>query len=146
MAEFEENKHPRDGDGKFTNKSGSRQAEYDRTTADIERQTHKWTADRSGRSEIPKAQGFNRPSTKSHLAHANEMGLNEKQYIKAAEEFFNNGVGDVFYSMARKRFYKYDSKAHIVCVVSSSGEIHTYMKVTEKRFSKIIKQDKLEKI
>ncbi len=48
---------------------------------------------------VPKASGVNRSNTKSHLSHAKEMGLNEKQYIKAAEEFF------ITMAMAKSSFH-----------------------------------------
>lgn len=144
MVTFEE-KHPRDNDGKFTNKAEA-QLQYESDMADTERKTRKWIAESGVRSGAPKAQGFNRPSTKSHLAHAKEMGLNEKQYVKAAEEFFNSDNGDLYYDNRRKCFVKIDEKRLLLCACEKDGSIKTFHKIKKKNISKIIKQDKLEKI
>ncbi len=89
---------------------------------------------------------FNRKITAHHIRHAMEMGYTSmKDYERAAVNFFNGAGGKLYYSKARKRYYRYDEKTGEMAVFSD-GLIHTYMKNTHKRFLKIIKQDKLEEI
>lgn len=123
------------------------QTEYDRTEAKLDVRKRKWEGDgKVTRRSAPHAQGFNRSNTRSHLSHAKEMGLNEKEYIKAAEEFFNNGEGSV-YSCSKNRYYKYDEATRLLCVCDSSGQLHTFFKVKNKNhFEKIKKQFKLEEV
>lgn len=60
---------------------------------------------------VEKAFGFNRLDTKHHQRHASEMGFkNMREYEQAAVAFFNSDKGKLFYSHARRRFYRYDEK------------------------------------
>lgn len=124
-------------------------AKYEELTGKTGRystETGELEEDNKSKIIVPKASGFNRSNTKSHLSHAKEMGLNEKQYIKAAEEFFNNGDGEKFFSHQRGRFYIYDSISQTCVVTGKDGCIHTFFKVKPRDFDRIIKQDELEKI
>lgn len=72
---------------------------------------------------LPKASGYNRPKTKHHIRHAEDMGLNEKDYIQAAIDFFNGRDGDMYYSQNRKKYYKYDHRKELICVCGEDGMI-----------------------
>lgn len=88
-----------------------------------------------------KATGFNRLETKHHQRHAKEMGFkNTKEYERAAVEFFNSDSGELSYSIARKRWYRYD-KGSGFFVSSSDGIVHTFYRLTEKQFRMKEKQD-----
>ena len=95
--------------------------------------------------KIPQAIGFNRPKTKHHLRHAQEMGLNEKEYISAAEQFFNGGNGKLYKDNRRGGYTKYDEKNGLICGVKD-GKITTFYKISKSKFVKKIKQDDLEEI
>ena len=93
--------------------------------------------------EPPKAYSFNRLNTKHNISHAKEMGFkNPKEYEAAAVEFFNSDRGTLYYSEARKRYYRYEEKTGLF-VSSSDGLIHTYKFVSKKEFLRKIKQDEL---
>ena len=77
------------------------------------------------------------------MRHAKEMGLNEKQYIKAAVDFFNNGVGEMYYCEKTEKMYKYSNSERLMCVCSLMGGIHTFMKITKKEFYDTIIREKL---
>lgn len=71
------------------------------------------------------------------------MGFkNTKEYEKAAVEFFNSDIGTLYYSLSRKRFYRYDERSQRLAI-SSNGIIHTFLKETKKEFERIRRQDKL---
>ena len=96
---------------------------------------------------VPKAVGFNRPKTKHHLRHARDMGLNEKEYIKKAIEFFNSDSGELYKSKARGGYVRYDKNTRLMCAVNEENNITTFYKIRNKNdFNKKIVQDKLEKI
>lgn len=140
MAKFDESKHPRDEDGKFTDGSKThyrQNASYEEILA----------ADkRASVANVPTAVKFNRLNTKNHIRHAKELGYkNQTEYEKAAIDFFNSKRGKLYYSSVRSRYYKYDT-ATGEFVVSSDGFIHTYYKVTQKKFAKIKSQDELYEI
>lgn len=94
-----------------------------------------------------KVYGFDskeRRETKHHIAHAKEMGYkNQKEYERAAIEFFNGTQGTLYFSQERKRWYKYDEKTELFCV-SSDGIIHTFSRYSKNKFNKIKRQDKLD--
>lgn len=72
------------------------------------------------------------------------MGFkNIQEYEKAAVAFFNSDKGKLYYSQARKRFYRYDEKTQFMAV-SSNGVIHTFLKKTRKEFDHIRRQDALD--
>lgn len=93
-----------------------------------------------------KAYGFankERQNTKNHVSHAKEMGYkNQRDYERAAADFFNSSRGKLYYSELRERYYRYDEKTGEL-VVSSNGVIHTYLKRTKKEFQRAVKQDGL---
>lgn len=95
----------------------------------------------------PIAKGFNRSNTRSHLAHAKEMGLNEKEYVRAATEFFNSGKGKMYINPNNKRCYRYDAHTQLLCICDSSGQVLTFFQPKNKKhFEKLIKQFELEEI
>ena len=104
------------------------------------------TDKRASVANVPTAVKFNRLNTKNHIRHAKELGYkNQTEYEKAAIDFFNSKRGKLYYSSVRSRYYKYDT-ATGEFVVSSDGFIHTYYKVTQKKFAKIESQDELYEI
>lgn len=93
--------------------------------------------------DFPKAQKFNRLNTAHHQRHAREMGFeNTSEYERAAFEFFNSDRGTLYYSEARKRYYRYEEKTGILCV-SMDGIINTFNIYSKKKFDMIKRQDKL---
>lgn len=94
-----------------------------------------------------KAYGFankERQNTKNHVSHAKEMGYkNQRDYERAAADFFNSSRGKLYYSELRERYYRYDEKTGEMAV-SSNGVIHTYLKRTKKEFQRAVVQDKLD--
>ncbi len=137
MANFDESKVKRDKDGKFARQNA-------RNVQDLEK---KYNDDLE--TKIPNAKrayGFadkERRETKHHKAHAKEMGFkNQVEYEKAACEFFNGNVGELYYDPRRKRFYRYDEKSNKLAV-SSEGVIHTFLLYTKKKFEKVKQQEKL---
>ena len=99
------------------------------------------------RPELPKeAYGFARLETEHHKDHAEEMGYkNQKEYEKAAIDFWNKGNGDVYYSNARNSFIKYNMRTTEFIVVSGDGTIHTFMYIKPIKFKTIARWEKLEK-
>jgi hypothetical protein len=99
--------------------------------------------------EIPnveKAYKFNRLDTKHHIRHVNELGFkNSKEYEREAVRFFNSNEGKLYYSVARKRFYRYDEKSSRL-VISSDGIVHTFMKKDKNRFNQLEIQDELKEV
>ena len=87
--------------------------------------------------DFPKAQKFNRLNTAHHQRHAREMGFeNTSEYERAAVEFFNGDRGTLYYSEARKRYYRYEEKTGILCV-SMDGIINTFNIYSKKKFDMI---------
>ncbi len=156
---WEEQKHPRDEDGKFTDGAGqSKEARlhklkqiYNTEINELFSLPLNFFSKNSNTKdvEIPpveKAHKFNRLQTAHHERHAKEMGFkNQKEYEKAAISFFNSNRGKLYFSNARKRFYRYDEKTGEFAV-SSKGEIHTYMFKTSRNFLKVKLQDKLVEV
>ncbi len=159
MMVWDESKHPRAKDGKFTDGTGqSREARLEElkriyNTGNDELFSFPFNffgkKKNTKNIEIPnveKAQKFNRPETSHHKRHAEEMGFdNQKEYEKAAISFFNSNRGKLYFSNARKRFYRYDEKTREFSV-SSKGEIHTYMFKTSKKFLTVKLQDELVEV
>lgn len=138
---FREEDHPRGGDGKFTDK-GSLDGEKLRKAIGIYSDDPEADAPPQKRHEP--ATGFNRLETKHHQRHAQEMGFkNMQEYEKAAVSFFNSDKGQLYYSQARDRFYRYDERTQLMAV-SSNGAIHTFLKKTRKEFERIRRQDALD--
>lgn len=140
MAEFDESKHPRDADGKFSDKAGSKYYRQNTSYGEILAADKKAEA---ARNNIPKAVKFNRLDTKHHIGHAKEMGYkNMRDYESAAVEFFNSDRGRLYYSDARQRYYRYDERTREFVSVSDDM-VHTFKYVTKKEFNRKIGQDKL---
>lgn len=142
---FREEEHPRDRDGKFTDKgAGVSEGKKLRKAVSI----YSDEPDKDAPPEklpIPeKAVRFNRLETKHHRRHAKEMGFkNTRDYERAAVEFFNSDKGKLYYSQERKRWYRYDEKTQEMAV-SSDGIIHTFAKYPKRKFEKVKRQDKLD--
>lgn len=98
------------------------------------------------KEHVPPALGFankERRETYHHRTHAREMGYkNQKEYEQGGVDFFNSDRGKLYYSLKRKRFYRYDEKTGELAV-SSNGVLHTYMRQPQKKFAEMIKQEKL---
>jgi hypothetical protein len=130
MAEFKESKHPRDEEGKFTYKGGGRQG----TEGDKRREAVKKYSDDPGRDMAEmglkrnpvKANGFVRRDTKSHIKHAQDMGLNQREYERAAIAFFNSNRGKLYYSEKEERYYRFDPKSLIVAICDEDGMIRSF--------------------
>lgn len=176
--QFDENKHPRDNDGKFTDGNGTTKKAYDsqdkfgnmlsnmpqgardaidKKIAELEQEQRREVkpervvevdaeTGKPKRPEVEEAYGFadkERQNTKNHVSHAKELGFkNQRDYERAAVDFFNSSRGKLYYSERRKRYYRYDERTGEM-VVSSNGVIHTYLKRSKKDFQKIIGVDKL---
>lgn len=156
--QFDESKHPRDKDGKFTDGNRTTKEAYDSrdTFGNMLRNMPQGAKERvtelrsetgdTKRPEPEKAYGFankERRETAHHVTHAKEMGFkNQRDYERAAVDFFNSSRGKLYYSERRKRHYRYDEKTGELSV-SSNGIVHTYMKLTKKDFQRIMVQDKL---
>lgn len=114
--------------------------------ADKEQLARKYSDNEISTHQPPVAKGFNRSKTKSHLSHAQEMGLNEKQYVKAAEKFFNSDRGKLYRS-SNGKYYRYEEENNLVCICSQDGTIHSYYKYkTKNAFGRAMRQEKLEEI
>lgn len=74
-----------------------------------------------------------------------DMGYkNSKEYEQGAIDFWKNGKGDMYYSRARKRFYKHDKASNKILVANKDGIIHTFYKADKGEFdNKIRKWDDL---
>lgn len=89
---------------------------------------------------------FHRLDTAHHLRHMMELGFSSaKAYERAAVSFFNSDRGNLYFSHARGRYYRYDEKTGEMAV-ASNGVVHTYMRFQKQKFKKIHQQDQLEEI
>ena len=83
-------------------------------------------------------------NTSHHSQHMKDMGYkNSKEYEQGAIDFWKNGKGDMYYSRARKRFYKYNKQSRILIVVNKEGIIHTFFKLGKGDFENTRKWDDL---
>ena len=153
MAEFKESEHPRDKDGKFTDKDGKKSKKEiklkllksleffkDRNFLNIE----------IDKDYPKKVYGFankkllNYPD---HFQRAKELGCkNQTEYENYAIEFWEKDDGEYFYSRARKRFYKYNRLKGLIAIANKDNFIHTFYSVTSKNFEKTRKWDDLVEI
>lgn len=151
--QFDESKHPRDKDGKFTDGNGTTKEAYDSRDAfgNMIRNMPQGAKERvteisSTTAKPEKAYGFankERRETAHHVTHAKEMGFkNQRDYERAAVDFFNSSRGKLYYSERRKRYFRYDEKTGELAV-SSNGIVHTYMYRTKKEFKRLTIQEKL---
>lgn len=96
-------------------------------------------------NKLPKAIGFNRPKTHHHQRHISELGYkNEREYIKGAIDFWENGKGEIYLSTKRNKYAKYDEKTGKYVVCDKAGRINTFFYIKHKRFDKYIKQEGYE--
>lgn len=146
MAEFDESKHPRDEEGKFTYKGGGRQG----TEGDKRREAVKKYSDDPGRDMAEmglkrnpvKANGFVRRDTKSHIKHAQDMGLNQREYERAAIAFFNSNRGKLYFNNRSQKFYRYNDKTREFVSCNDEGEIYTYYIAKKGWFEQKLKGEK----
>ena len=150
MAEFDESKHPRDEDGKFTDGSGTtyrqnasygeilardkRRAAYD--SRDDFGRTVERVRDKTSRVEhIPEPSKFNRLNTKNHIRHAKELGYkNQAEYEKAAAEFFMSTRGKLYIDKHSGKFYRYEEKTRLLAVVDGDGGIGSFYRAEGKKY------------
>ena len=94
---FREEEHPRDRDGKFTDKgAGVSEGKKLRKAVSIYSDEPDKDAPPEKLPNTEKAVRFNRPEIKHHQRHAKEMGFkNTRDYERAAVEFFNSDKGKV---------------------------------------------------
>lgn len=150
MADLDFNrKHPRDEDGKFTNKhggsAGSRERLENIYDSDkrgvLEKEKKKNTltnsASHSKIPSFPKAKGFkNDKSRRAHEKHVAEMGFKSfEEYEAAAVEFANFGDGVIYIVeefYPQKRFYKFNELTSEIAIVSAMGFIISYYYAKDK--------------
>ena len=97
----------------------------------------------------PKVTSFankERKYTNHHKHHAQEMGYrNQDEYEKAAIEFFNGNVGELYVS-PQGDWYRYDDRTRIVAVCDKDGIMRTFFDFKTKHgFEKQVKQRGLKK-
>ena len=77
-----------------------------------------------------RAYGFasaKRRDTEHHIDHARQMGYkNQKEYQRAACEFWEHGEGTVYYSIGRKNFVKIERGGLTGVMVSVDGIVSTF--------------------
>lgn len=150
--EWDESKHPRDELGRFTEVPGKdapkdppppqtfRQNTSYRVIISLQTFGGKKQKESSTKGQLPKeppkrAFGFNRLNTKHHIRHAKEMGFNnQRDYERAAIDFWENGEGKIYYSTARECYVKYNNKTLQKVSISCDGIIHTFMLEKNKDF------------
>ena len=135
---YREEDHPRDRDGRFTEK-GASEGEKLRKAVGI--YSDDLEADVPPQRRHEPATGFNRLETKHHRRHAQEMGFKSMQeYEKAAVAFFNSDKGKLYYSRKNKRFYRYDERSRRFAA-SGEGMIYTFYFLRPTQFKVKVKSD-----
>ena len=104
---WEESKHPRAEDGKFTDGNG-----------------------RSAGTDVV-AHDYTNWKTYNHLGHARDMKMTPREYRRAAVEFFNGEEGKRLEGVSGK-IYKYDERTYRVSVCSPKGEILTFFQADKR--------------
>lgn len=138
---FREDEHPRESDGKFTDK-GAGAGEGEKLRKAVRIYSDEPEKDAPPQKVPEPATGFNRLETKHHQRHAKDMGFKTtKEYEKAAIAFFNSDKGRLYYSVKKDRYYRYEEKTNLFCS-SSYGVIHTFLRYSPKKFEDIKRQDK----
>ena len=157
MAEFNESEHPRDKNGKFTDKGNGQEwtkEKKDRLLIALsffssKRKQIENNTENKEYTPPKEVYGFgdkNLLTSPDHLDHMRKMGFkNPKEYQRAAIDFWNSGDGIVCFGGLRKRFYKYNTQNNRMIVVSDDGIIHTFYTVGEKKFKKISAQERLQR-
>lgn len=143
MAEFDENNHPRDKGGKFTDGTKG----YD-SRDDFKRVIDRATGKVLSTVSVPSAAKFNRLNTKNHIRHAKELGYkNQAEYEKAAADFFGSARGKLYVDLRLKKFYRYEEKTRLLAVVDGDGGICTFCRAESKTyFDRKTKQEGLYEI
>ena len=164
---WDESKHPRDKDGRFTHSGLSLEETKNMSVEELrkhlirsnnndkkipldffskkEKQIRKYNSESI--PEMPReAYGFARLHTNHHERHAAEMGYKDmKEYERAAINFWNKGEGELYYSKPRCSYYKYNRKTTELVIVSD-GTIHSFMYKSARNFLITERWDKLERI
>lgn len=143
MADSDFNrKHPRDEDGKFTNKHGGSAAGsrerleniYDsdkRGVLEKEKKKNTLTnsASHSKIPSFPKARGFkNDKSRRAHEKHVAEMGFKSfEEYESAAVKFLDlEWTGCEIFEAKNHRWYKYQESTNRLGIVGTDNNIITF--------------------
>ncbi len=164
MTEWDESKHPRDGNGKFTEKGGRKEWALRLSTSELKQALlldekmrripldffslqDKYVS----KSDIPYTVfGFStkeRKNTSHHIAHAKEMGFqNQSEYERAAIHFWEHGNGVRYISELRNRYYQYDPKTERFLSIDANGCIRTFMIYKKEKFNEKIEKEKLENV
>ena len=96
-----------------------------------------------------KAYGFedDRLNTDHHKKHVKEMGFkDQKEYVRAAIDFWERGQGEIYYSERVTGFYKYNKKSRQFLSITKDGTIRTFMLYSEKQFKKKFIGDRLHNV
>ena len=103
--------------------------------------------------EIPvkpeKAYGFDkdRLTTDHHTKHIKEMGFkDQKEYVRAAIDFWERGQGETYYSERLSCFYKYNRKTKHFLSIKADGTIRTFYICSERKFENKFLGDKLHNV
>ena len=160
---FDESKHPRDDRGRFTD-GAPRHYTQNMSYAEIlrqEREAARLSLDYFGskkpipafdkdqvKRECPKeAYGFadrERLFTQHHQNHAKEMGYkNQQAYEIGAIDFWKRGIGKLYYSPTKDRYYRYNEVNQCFLSIDKDGVIHTYMLYSIKGFKEKMKGENL---
>nr|MBQ8890412.1 hypothetical protein [Clostridia bacterium] len=145
---WDESKHPRDDDGKFTNGTGAprtfrQNAPYGEILGlDYFSEKKSKTAKSNATPPPPQpreAFGFankERLNTDHHVKHAREMGFkDQKEYERAAIEFWSNGSGKKYFGIDG-HFYKYDESTNRFVSVNKDGYILTFFIYNKNKFER----------
>lgn len=100
------------------------------------------------KAECPKdAYGFanrERLYTQHHQDHAKEMGYkNQQAYELGAINFWKSGIGKLYYSSAKDKYYRYNETNRQFLSIDKDGVIHTYMLYSLRGFERKMKGEKL---
>ncbi len=144
---WDESEHPRESDGKFTDGAGqSKQEKLEKAKRiyGLDDELVSLPLDFFGKKsfatkipDVPKdvysfrnKELLHRPD---HLRHVKEMGFStQKEYEKAAVEFWNSGKGELYYSDKKGGRFIRTSKNRI-CVVTIDGYIATFFDFQTKK-------------
>ena len=156
---WDESKHPRDGDGRFSENPHERdekKRDAVRHIYDSDGGLFRMPLDFFGGKkdysnepipEMPKEVfGFaekERKNTAHHIKHRIKMGYKDQDVYEAAGvEFWKKGKGKIYYSLKRKVFIRYDEKTLKSCYVSCDGFLKTYFLFrSKKEAEQYMKQD-----
>lgn len=146
MADLDFNrKHPRDEDGKFTNKHGGAAAGsrerleniYDSDKRGVlEKEKKKNTlTDKNNTAKLPssiKIKGFKDDDLREHfIDHHKDFGVkNEAEYNEMAKRFIDSTDGELYIAIiyGKKRYYRFNPITTEFGAISEDGVLITYYK------------------